>query len=183
MRDGALVRRADGVGKRNRDRQQPIQRHASGGDEGVERLALHQFHRQEQPALVLFDRVNRDDVGMIQRGDGSRFAGEALAAIRIGGDGVGQDLEGHPPAEFQVLGLVHLAHPARPKRTHDPVVREGRRNHSARTLSARMIALMPTFVPSRLRAFVIVLGVAVRQKIVPTDAAARLSTRVGRMPR
>ena len=33
-----------------------------------------QFHRQEEHAVVRFDRVDGDDVGMVEGGDGLRFA-------------------------------------------------------------------------------------------------------------
>ena len=37
-------------------------------------------------SVGLLDRVDRDDVRMVERGDGPRFALEALAALRIAAD-------------------------------------------------------------------------------------------------
>jgi phage gp46-like protein len=49
-----------------------------------ERLAFEQLHHDERAALVLADLVQRTDVGMADRGGGTRFAQEPIAHLRIG---------------------------------------------------------------------------------------------------
>ena len=72
----------------------------------------------------LFDRVNRDDVGMVQRGDRPRFAGETLPVFAAG-DGAGwKDFQGDGTVEFAVFRDVDLAHPAFAKQSDDAIVVE-----------------------------------------------------------
>jgi hypothetical protein len=54
----------------------------------------------------LLDRVDRDDVGVVQRGDGARFAGEALAPLPVRGQRRRQDLERDRARERRVLGWL-----------------------------------------------------------------------------
>ena len=49
---------------------------------------------------------------MIERGDDARFALEALAEVRIGSQGRGEDLDGDDAIEAGVARLVDLAHAA-----------------------------------------------------------------------
>jgi hypothetical protein len=47
---------------------------------------------------------------MIQRGERAGFALEALQALRVAGDVVGQYLEGDVASELRVVGAIDLAH-------------------------------------------------------------------------
>ena len=49
-------------------------------------LAFEQFGHHERRAVVLADVVNAENIGMIERGDGTRFLLEAPQAIGIGGE-------------------------------------------------------------------------------------------------
>ena len=53
----------------------------------------------------------------------------AVEGLRVFGYLVGQELEGNKPAELQILGLVHHAHPAAAQLLHDAVVRNGLADH------------------------------------------------------
>ena len=59
-----------------------VDRHPAFGDEPVERLALDELHGQEVDAVGLFDGVDRDDAGVVERGEGLGFALEALEPLR-----------------------------------------------------------------------------------------------------
>jgi hypothetical protein len=70
-----------------------------------------------EPAPGLFrrrflHRVNRHDVGVIERGHRLGLALEAAAALGIGGQVAGQNLQGHVALELGVLGNEHLSHAA-----------------------------------------------------------------------
>ena len=56
---------------------------------------------------------------MIQRGGGARFLLEPRKPFGVGGERLGQDLDGHIPAEPGVARLVDLAHPAGAERRRD----------------------------------------------------------------
>ena len=97
-----------------------------------ERLALDQLHREEQDRSGLLDRVDRDDVRMVQRGGCARFTLEPAEPIGISGKGRRQDFDRDVTAEARVAGAVHLAHAAAAEQRHDlvgPKRRPGGENH------------------------------------------------------
>jgi hypothetical protein len=49
----------------------------------TERVAFNEFHRQEADSFGFFDRINGDDVRMIERCDRLRLALEPLQTNRI----------------------------------------------------------------------------------------------------
>ena len=79
----ALVRGADGVGERNRDPEQLLERQAVGGDQLPERPPLDVLHREERDAVGFLDGMDGDDVRVVERGDGLRFALEAAAPLEV----------------------------------------------------------------------------------------------------
>ena len=64
------------------------------GQELRERLPANQFHRDEVNAVRLFDRVDRDDVGVIEGGDSFGFTLEACPAFFVLSKRRRTDLEG-----------------------------------------------------------------------------------------
>jgi len=127
VQDSALVRRPDRVGEWNGDLEQSLERHTVGRDQLVQRLALDELQRQKRRVAGLIDRVERDDIGVVERGDGSRLAFEAFTS---GGSHAGrQDLESHLAAERQVLGEVDLAHPATTEEPDNSIMAERFREH------------------------------------------------------
>jgi hypothetical protein len=95
VRDAALMRRTNGVRKRDRDLQQAVERHAIVRHELGYGLPVHQLHRQKHDTFVFFHRVDGDDVGVVERGDGARLAFEAAAALGVGGERGREHLERH----------------------------------------------------------------------------------------
>jgi hypothetical protein len=75
--DALLVRGRHGIHQGNRDLEEPAERKALSWKELGQRLALHQFHRDEVNAARLLNRVHRDDVGVVERGNRPGLAGEA----------------------------------------------------------------------------------------------------------
>ena len=68
-----------------------------------------EFHHQIRGARLFAHVIQRADVGMCQRGDDLGFAVEALAELRIGGQGLGQDLDRDRAVEPRVARFVDLA--------------------------------------------------------------------------
>jgi hypothetical protein len=65
MRDPARVRRAHGIGERNRDREKPLERQAILRNQRIERLPFHQLHRQEPRAVrTLFALPSSSPIGV-----------------------------------------------------------------------------------------------------------------------
>ena len=63
---------------------------------------------------------------MIERRGRARFLLEALHAIRVGGDGRGEDLEGDFTIQPRIARAKHFAHPARANRAENFVRPEAR---------------------------------------------------------
>src|SRR2546426_10767963 len=101
----------------------------------VEALSLQQLHGNEGLAAIVFQGVNRADVGMVQRRSGARFEQEAVERGGITGKFRRKKLEGHTTAEGQVLGFVDHAHPAAAQLTDDAVVRDGLADHERSSTS------------------------------------------------
>jgi hypothetical protein len=125
MGDAALVGRSHGVGERDRESQQLGERHPAGSNAFRQRLPLHQLHRQEEEAVSFLDRVNRDDIRVVEGGDGTRFTFESRPAVGIARRLVRQDLERDLASELRVFGQVDFAHAAGAQRAQDAIVREG----------------------------------------------------------
>ena len=78
---------------------------------------------------MLVDRVDRDDVGMVERGDRTRFALEAVASLGVVGQRVREHLQGDAATELRVVGEEDFAHATRADRADDAVVGKGRWDH------------------------------------------------------
>jgi hypothetical protein len=127
--DAFSMRGRERIRDGRRNGEQTIDREAALRNHAVERLALDQLHREEVDAVGLFDRMERHDVRMIERGGGPRLSLETFEALRIAAHVGRQDLEGHRASEPGVRGAVDLTHAAGANRGGNPVVSEGLANH------------------------------------------------------
>ena len=107
------------VGEGDRDLEELRQRHAAAGYQLVERAPLDQLHRQEPDAVGLLDRVDRDDVRVVERGNGARFALEAGEPSGSRANGGGQHFDRDVAAQPRVARAVDLAHAAGAERSQD----------------------------------------------------------------
>ena len=107
MDDAARVSGGEGLGDRHGNRQELGKLEAARGNQAVERRALDQLHGEERLAVDFLDRVNRDDVGVVQRGDRAGFAREPLPVLGVVSL---EDFERDVPLEARVAGPVDLAH-------------------------------------------------------------------------
>src|SRR6185503_410540 len=82
-------------------------------DDGLERAAVEELHRDVVRALPLAAVVDGDDVLVVEARRAARLAPEALDELGVLGEAAVQDLERDPPPELQVLGAVDVGHPAR----------------------------------------------------------------------
>ncbi len=91
-----------------------------------ERLAIDVFHDEVDDPVLLAHVVDRADVGMVQRGDGSRLALEPRAPLRIGHERRSHHLDRDRAIETCVPRAIDLAHPPRAERCCDFVGTEAR---------------------------------------------------------
>ena len=124
MHDPFVVRRGERLGKSVGDLDDLLDGKAARGNAVFQRLPLDQFHGQKMDAVGFLDRVERDDVRVVEGGDGAGFALEARQAFRIARHFGRQHLESDVTAEFGVGGAIHLAHAAGADRGGDPVMGE-----------------------------------------------------------
>ena len=124
MHHALLVRRHERIGERDtqlddaRDGQ-PARCHMP-----VKPLTLDQLHRQEPNAVRILDRIERDDVRVVEAGDDAGFMFESRQAFRVRGHAGRQDLERDVTTEAAIPRPIHLAHAAGAERRDDVVSTE-----------------------------------------------------------
>jgi len=80
MTDAALVRRRDPVRQLNADPQDFVEGQSLCRNARREWLPIDQLHRDDVSAVDLFERIERDDRAVVERGDRLGFAREALTS-------------------------------------------------------------------------------------------------------
>jgi len=113
------------VGYLDANVEQIIERQRSGGYAMLQCVAVQKLHGDEMPVLVGVNFVDGADVGMVQGGRSFGFSLKAAECLSIFGYVIGQELEGHKPAEFDILSLVYDTHTAATELFEDAVVRDG----------------------------------------------------------
>ena len=118
-----------GIDNLGRERQQPAEGKAAARNDQGECPSIQILHRHEERAVVAFDGVDGDDIGMIQCGDDLRFTLEAFEPSWIAGDFAGEELQSHLTFEAAILREVDIAHSAMAQRLCDAIVTEGLAYH------------------------------------------------------
>jgi hypothetical protein len=83
MDNAAFVRRAHRVGERDRNVENPLEPQALKLNQVGQRKAVEKLERQERNAVVFLDRMDSDDVRMVERGGCARFAFESLQELSV----------------------------------------------------------------------------------------------------
>jgi hypothetical protein len=83
MRDPLLVSGRDSIGQLERNFGKTFGRQPPWRNDRIQRDAFDEFHRQKPDALRLFGREDRDDMRMVERGDGAGFAGKPFEPHRV----------------------------------------------------------------------------------------------------
>jgi hypothetical protein len=73
---------------------------------------------------------------VVERCDNLRLTGEACHALRVGGERVWQDLDGHVPVELSISGAVDSTHATLTKFGGDSVVSDGESGGHAPALAS-----------------------------------------------
>ena len=74
-----------------------------------QRFTFKEFEDEIRRVLVAADVVEGADVRVCELGDRARFAIEAVAELRVGGEGGVEDLDRDRAIQPRVGGLVNLA--------------------------------------------------------------------------
>ena len=78
---------------------------------------------------MFLNLVNGADVGVIQRGSGTRFAAEALQRLRVLVEFFREKFERHTAAKLEIFGGVDHTHAAAPELFQNAVMRESLADH------------------------------------------------------
>ena len=92
-------------------------------------LAFDQLQHQEVDGVGLLEAVDRADVGVVERRQQLGFALEPGEPVGVGGEVVGEDLDGDVALQLGVTGAVDLPHTPRAERFQDLVMTEGCTDH------------------------------------------------------
>ena len=112
MDDAAVVRRGEATADLHRVVERGRERQRRSPQAWSERVALEELDGDVRDALMVADIVNREDVGVRQRGDRTGLAIEPLAHGRVGQRAGGHGLDRDLPPQPRVVRAIHLAHPA-----------------------------------------------------------------------
>jgi len=124
MHDAFVMGRSERLSKGVRDFDDLLDGKAARGNAAFQGLPLDQFHGQKVDAVGFFNRVQRDDMRVVEGGDGAGFALKARQTLGIARHFGRQHLESDVTTEFGVGGAIHLAHATRPDRGGNPVMGE-----------------------------------------------------------
>src|SRR5881296_974167 len=110
MNDSLLMRDIEGFRRLHRISYGFSQRKGPSGQTIREPLSNEVFKNQIVHAGILTNVVQRADMWMVQRRDGSSFLFQALSPFHVTAQVGWQDFHGHQTIEPGVDGAVHLAH-------------------------------------------------------------------------
>ncbi len=128
--DAFGVRRIEGVGNLNGEREQRVVLQRTSRHHVLQGQAIQKLHGDKALALVFANFVNGADVGMVERGGSTGLTAKALQRLRVLGHIVRQEFERDKTPKRGVLGLVHHAHSATAQLFYDAVVRDGLADHA-----------------------------------------------------
>src|SRR5579864_8282275 len=103
----------------------------------LERAAIEKFHGDERLAVFFSDVVNCADIWVVESRGSLGLTAEAGQILRVFGDIVRQEFQGHEAAEPRVLGFIHYSHATTAKLLDDAIVRDALSDHWSRILRLR----------------------------------------------
>ena len=124
MDDPFFMCRSQGLGQGNGELEDTLDRHATARNQLRELLTVHQLHGQKTHTIGFFDRVDGDDVGMVESGEGLGLTLETGQPLGVGGQLGRQHLERHLAVQGRILGPVDLPHTTFAQLTGNSEVRQ-----------------------------------------------------------
>ena len=117
VHDAGLVRLCETVGDLGGELQKLVERERTFNV--AQRGAIDVFHDEKVGLVLDADLVDRDDVRMIQRRGGARFALEALEVRGVSEELLLEHLDGDRAAELEILRSVDRSHASRTQQGQD----------------------------------------------------------------
>ena len=122
--DPLIVSRFERLGNLLRNRESFRERNRAFCDQLGKRRSFDKLHDQRMNPVRVFESVDVCDVRMVERRQHLRFALETRESLRVGGEEVRQNLDGHVTVQSRVACPVDFAHPAGPEGGQDFVAAE-----------------------------------------------------------
>src|ERR1044071_7225581 len=110
MNDPVTVRRIETIGHLYRHFQCIVQTNRTSFQPARKRFSLEMLHDQKVDPILEADVVQGANVWMIQSSNRLRLSLEAMIALWIGCELVGNNLDCYRSVEPAIAGFVHLAH-------------------------------------------------------------------------
>ncbi len=110
----------------------------------AQRLSFEQLRDDVGRPVVRADVVDREDVGMVQRGGRPCLLFKAAKAIGVGRESSGQHFDGHIARETGIARPIDLAHPAGAERSQDLVGAKLRTRGDAHGATSREVVEGPS---------------------------------------
>ena len=112
MNDALIMGGGERVAECAGDIDDLLDREPAVGDHAVEWQTFDQLHGQEVNAVAFFDRIDGDDVRMVELCERLCLAPKAAETLGILRHFGGQYFKSHVAAKLGVGGAIHLAHAA-----------------------------------------------------------------------
>ena len=112
MNDAFFVGVSECAGDVNKPFEKYFQIKTAFADKIVERFSFDIFHCKKRLSANFFERVNRRDIRMIERGDGAGFNLETTQIIRVIDKRNGQRFERDDATEPNIFRQINFAHSA-----------------------------------------------------------------------
>ncbi len=122
MDDASGMGRVERIGDLHSHLDEIVRGKQSLRDALLDCLPFKVFHRDERLPFMLFERVDRTDVRMVQGGRGPALPSKTLQRLLVPGAGFGKELQGHWAVQPGILGFVQHPHPTCPQFAQDAIV-------------------------------------------------------------
>ena len=106
------------------DLQHLRKRHRSALHDLLQSFALNVFHDDEVETVLFIDRMNRNNVRMVQRRGGARLLHQAPFCLIVFNCVRRQKLKRHHAAKLCIFGLIDVAHAALANLADDTIVQK-----------------------------------------------------------
>ena len=130
MHDALRVRGVKGVGDLDTEIDNLVNLERAARDAVEKGLAFHPLHHDERLAVVFTDVVHRADVGVVQRGGGTRFDAKPFHGMSISHEVFWNEFESNLAPKAGVVSAVNDAHTAGAELVDDTIMRNGFADHA-----------------------------------------------------
>ena len=139
MNDSSGVSRIQCVGDFDGEGEKDFHFQRTPRDPVLQRHTVQKLHRNEGLVTMFTDFVDRADIGMVERGGGTRLAAKAFQRLWVSRQFIGQEFQSDEAAKLGVFGFVDDTHPTAAQLLNNAVVRDDLVDHAWRRTQAAIV--------------------------------------------